>query len=145
MEKTCPWQKGLSTTRAIEPGGANLSYNSFQKMANRLHQIQKVGSAYRAQPGQRGQGETITACVCAVLSFFGSDKGVNCFQLYSYFERGCRKKCARDNPERQYGIWSTHCSWHCSCRTYFCCFPLANENVSPWSLVPFLQISLKNR
>ena len=100
MGKTCPWQKGLSSNRAIEPRGANLSYNSFEKKANRLHQIQKVGSAYRAQPGQRGQGEKITACVCAVLSFFGSDKGVNCFQIYSYFGRGCRKKCARDNPER---------------------------------------------
>ena len=37
--------------------------------------------------------------------------------VYSYFEKGCRKKCARDNPERYYGIWSIHCS--CSCRTYF--------------------------
>ena len=24
--------------------------------------------------------------------------------VYSYFEKGCRKKCARDNPERKYGI-----------------------------------------
>ena len=24
--------------------------------------------------------------------------------IYRYFEKGCRKKCARDNPERQYGI-----------------------------------------
>ena len=24
--------------------------------------------------------------------------------IYSYFERGCRKNCARDNPERFYGI-----------------------------------------
>ena len=32
----------------------------------------------------------------------------------------------------------------CSCRTYFCCFPLALANVSPWSLMPFLQISLEN-
>ena len=23
-----------------------------------------------------------------------------CFLRYSYFEKGCRKKCARDNPER---------------------------------------------
>ena len=64
--------------------------------------------------------------------------------IYSYFEKGCRKKCARDNPERQYGIWSIHCSWHCSCRTYFCCFPLALANVCPWSLVPFFQVSSKN-
>ena len=31
--------------------------------------------------------------------------------IYSYFEKGCRKKCARDNPERKHGIWSIHCSW----------------------------------
>ena len=27
---------------------------------------------------------------------------------------------------------------------YYCCFPLALANISPWSLVTFLQISLKN-
>ena len=32
----------------------------------------------------------------------------------------------------------------CSCRTYFCCFPLALANIRPWPLVPFFQISLKN-
>ena len=32
--------------------------------------------------------------------------------VYSSFEKGGRKKCARDNPERWYGIWSIHCSWH---------------------------------
>ena len=63
---------------------------------------------------------------------------------YSYFEKSCRKKCARDNPERWYGIWSILCSWHLSCRTYFCCFPFAIANICPWPLVPFLQISLKN-
>ena len=31
-----------------------------------------------------------------------------------------------------------------SCRTYFCCFPLALANICPWSLVLFFQISLKN-
>ena len=31
-----------------------------------------------------------------------------------------------------------------SCRIYFCCFPLALENIRPWPLVPFSQISLKN-
>ena len=58
---------------------------------------------------------------------------------YSYFEKGCGKKSARDNPERQYGIWSIHCFWHCSCRTCFCCFALALGNIRPWPLVPFIQ------
>ena len=33
----------------------------------------------------------------------------------------------------------------CSCRTYFCRFPLALANICPWPPVPFFQISLKNR
>ena len=31
----------------------------------------------------------------------------------------------------------------CSCRTYFCCFPLALANIRSWPPVPFFQISLK--
>ena len=31
-----------------------------------------------------------------------------------------------------------------SCQIYFCCFPLALENIGPWPLLPFSQISLKN-
>ena len=32
-----------------------------------------------------------------------------------------------------------------SCRTYFCCFPLALANICPWPPVPFFQIYLKSR
>ena len=35
-------------------------------------------------------------------------------------------------------------SWHCSCRTYFCCFPFALSNIRPRPLVPFFQICLIN-
>ena len=35
-----------------------------------------------------------------LLFFYGDDV----WSIYSYFEKGCRKKCARDNPERKYGI-----------------------------------------
>ena len=52
--------------------------------------------------------------------------------------KGCPKECARDNPERQYGIWSIRCSWHRSCRIFYCCFPLALANIRLWPLVPFL-------
>ena len=31
-----------------------------------------------------------------------------------------------------------------SCRTYFCCFPLAFANIFPWPFVPILSISPKN-
>ena len=47
-------------------------------------------------------------------------------------------------PKGNYGICSIHCSWHCSCRTYFCCFPLALADIYPRPLLPFFQISLKN-
>ena len=55
-----------------------------------------------------------------------------------------KKTCARGNPERYYGMWSIHFSWHCRCRPYFSCFPLALTTILPWPLVPFFQISLKN-
>ena len=42
------------------------------------------------------------------------------------------------------GYDQKHCSWHCSCQTYFCCFLLAPANICPWSLVSFFQTSLKN-
>ena len=32
----------------------------------------------------------------------------------------------------------------CSCRTYFCSFPLALANIRPWPLMLFFQISLNN-
>ena len=35
------------------------------------------------------------------------------------------------------------CSWQCSCRAYFCCFPLALANIRPWPLLPFCEIYLK--
>ena len=41
----------------------------------------------------------------AVLNFTMLSK-LRISSKYSYFEKGCRKKCARDNPE----IWSIHCS-----------------------------------
>ena len=32
-----------------------------------------------------------------------------------------------------------------SCRTYFCCFPLALANICPWPLVLFFQISFEEK
>ena len=32
----------------------------------------------------------------------------------------------------------------CSCRTYFCCFPLALANICPWTFVLLFQIALEN-
>ena len=65
------------------------------------------------------------------------------YWVYSYFKKGCWKKCARDNLERYYGLWPTHCSSFCSYRTY-CFVFLALANVRQLPLVPFFQISLTN-
>ena len=43
-------------------------------------------------------------------------------------------------PKGNMGYDQYTCSWHCSCRTYFCCFPLALANILPWPLVPFFEI-----
>ena len=48
-------------------------------------------------------------------------------------------------PKGNMGYDQYTCSWHCSCRTYLCCFPLALANICPWPIVPFFEISLKNR
>ena len=47
-------------------------------------------------------------------------------------------------PKGNMGYSQYTCSWHCSCRTYFCCFPLALANIRPWNFLPFFEISLKN-
>ena len=47
-------------------------------------------------------------------------------------------------PKGNMGYNQYSVPWHCSCRTYFCCFPLALANIRPWSLLSFFQISLKN-
>ena len=63
-----------------------------------------------------------------------------CIQLFR--ESLSQKMCTRQNRKV---IWDMiHCYRDCSCRTYFCCFPLALANISPWTLVPFFEISSKN-
>ena len=62
--------------------------------------------------------------------------------VYSYFEKGCRKKMCTGQPRKV--IWTMHCSWHCSCRTYFFYFRLALADNCSWPLMPLFQISLKN-
>ena len=66
-------------------------------------------------------------------------------QLYSYFEKGCRKNVHATTPKGNVGYDQYTVPHDCSCRTYFCCFPLALANICPWPLVPFFQISLENR
>ena len=53
------------------------------------------------------------------------------------------EKYVRDNPERWYGINTLNLRT-VAFETYFCCFPLALENISPWSPVPFFQMSFSN-
>ena len=56
--------------------------------------------------------------------------------VYICFEKGRRKKmCTRQSRKVIWDIINTLFFWHCSCRTYFCCFSLALANILPWSLV----------
>ena len=65
--------------------------------------------------------------------------------VYSYFEKGCRKNVHATTPKGNMGHDQYSVPNYCSCRTYFCCFPLAIANICPWPLVPFFTISLENR
>ena len=64
---------------------------------------------------------------------------------YSCFEKSCRKNVHATIPKGNMGYEQYTFPNDCSCRTYFCCFPLALANICPWPLVPFFQISLENR
>ena len=56
--------------------------------------------------------------------------GPAAFALYSYFEKGCRKKCAPTIPKGNVGYDQYTVSDDCSYRTYFGCFPLAIANIT---------------
>ena len=56
-------------------------------------------------------------------------------------ERLSEKICTRQS-QKVIRISTIHCSWHCSRRTYFCCFFSALTNICPWPLVSFFQTSL---
>ena len=59
--------------------------------------------------------------------------------LYTYFEKGCRKKKVHVTiPKGNMGYDQYTVPDDCSCRTYFCCFPLALANIRPWPIVPIL-------
>ena len=62
----------------------------------------------------------------------------NSDQVYSYFERGCRKNAHSTIPKGNVGYDQYTVPDDCSCRTYFCCFPLALANTFPWPFVPIL-------
>ena len=70
----------------------------------------------------------------------GREIVVNIYRGIQLFRERLSEKCASDNPERKCGICAIHCSQHCSCRTYFCCFSLALTDICPWPLEPLFQI-----
>ena len=63
--------------------------------------------------------------------------------LLLFRERLSEKMCTRQSRKVIWDI-SIHCTWHCSCRTLFCCFLLALANICPRPLVSIFQISFKN-
>ena len=67
------------------------------------------------------------------------------WNLYSYFEKDRRnKKVHVTIPNGNMGYDQYSVPDDCSCRSYFCCFPLALTNLCPWPLPLFFQISSKN-
>ena len=58
--------------------------------------------------------------------------------IYSHFEKGCRKNVHATIPKGNMGYDQYTVLDDCSCRTYFCCFPLALANTFPWPFVPIL-------
>ena len=64
---------------------------------------------------------------------------------YSYFEKGCRQNVEATIPKGNMGYDQYTVSDDCSCRTYFCCFPLALANTFPWLFVPILSKFIKEQ
>ena len=58
--------------------------------------------------------------------------------VYCYFEKGCRKNVHATIPKGNMGYDQYTVSDDCTCRTYFCCFPLARANPLPRPFVPIL-------
>ena len=65
--------------------------------------------------------------------------------IYSHFEKGCRKKNVHATiPKGNMGYDQYKVPDDCSCRTYFCCFPLALANTFACGLsYQYFQIYLK--
>ena len=59
-------------------------------------------------------------------------------RVYSYFEKGCRKNVHATIPKGNMGYDQYSVPDDCTCRTYFCCFPLALANTFPRPFVPIL-------
>ena len=65
--------------------------------------------------------------------------------IYSYFEKGCRKNVHATIPKGNMGYDQYTVSDDCTCRTYFCCFPLALANTFPRPFVPILSNFFKEQ
>ena len=58
--------------------------------------------------------------------------------VYSYFEKGCRKKCAATIPKRNMGYDQYNFPDSVAVESNLCCFPLAVAHIRPWPFVPIL-------
>ena len=64
---------------------------------------------------------------------------------YSYFKKGCRKNVHTAIPKGSMGYDQYTVSDNRTCRTYFCCFPLALANTFPWPFVLILSNFFKEQ
>ena len=61
-------------------------------------------------------------------------------KMYAAIPRKLSQNCTRQFEKKIGDMINTLFLTDCSCRTYFCCFPLALANISPRSLLPVFQI-----
>ena len=73
------------------------------------------------------------------LTLFNRVSGVTYHISIQLFRKGCRKKKVHTTISKgNMGYDQYTVPDYCSCRTYFCCFPLALANTFPWPFVPIL-------
>ena len=87
----------------------------------------------------------ITSYIIFFLVWSGRAGVLSALQIvYSYFEKGCRKNVHATIPKGNMGYDQYTVSDDCTCRTYFCCFPLALANTFPQPFVTILSNFFKN-
>ena len=86
-------------------------------------------------------GRNVEPCLISYVAI----RTLSHFLIYSYFQKGCRKNVHATIPKGNMGYDQYTVPYNCSCRTYFCCFPLALENTFPWPFVSILSNFFEER
>ena len=114
------------------------------KSCNIIYTSQNIKPLHRAAVGSPMNPPQWRSCFQWNASSWQSSWSSCRIELFRDRERLSEKVCTRQFRKAIWDVINIYCSWHCSCRTFFGCFPLAPANICPWPLVPFFQISLNN-